>query len=454
MANSLLLLFQAVFLLLAKPENGAAVIGLHTNYGGNPTRTQVFYDGDAGSGNFTNLDPGLTPDGAAIWPRIATLPGGKVVVISSINGADSAWTNYYNGTAWGGWVQYPGDQAETYQIAVSENGTVGMVYIGTAENNRSVLYRESPDGGASWTDSYVIYRWSDADSMGGLRGLDLAYIQDNPVVVFELAKVGENSYFPNFPSKIMFWSPGINNDEPFVIADTNNVPGVGISSFNASAAAIHVPICRPSIGVADDGRAIYVAFNASTGTYSNDSIAYYATWFMYSTDNGLTWQDPVRVTPETNPRKDWRFVNLSEKNSTEGNFAYVNMVIQARDTAGIAIQSGPSGAPAKLYYVKAKIDIPVSVEDRNVVDSFELFQNYPNPFNPSTNIKYSIAEKSNVKISVYDILGSEVATLVNQVQDAGTYNVVFNASDLASGMYIYTIKAGNFTFSKKMMLLK
>jgi hypothetical protein len=98
--------------------------------------------------------------------------------------------------------------------------------------------------------------------------------------------------------------------------------------------------------------------------------------------------------------------------------------------------------------------IVTSADPTPVASTFELAQNYPNPFNPSTNIKYSIAERSNVTIKVYDMLGSEVATLVNQVQEAGPHTVTFNASGLASGMYVYTITAGNFTATKKMMLLK
>ncbi|WP_337865214.1 T9SS type A sorting domain-containing protein [Ignavibacterium sp.] len=107
-----------------------------------------------------------------------------------------------------------------------------------------------------------------------------------------------------------------------------------------------------------------------------------------------------------------------------------------------------------VYVATVPVRVVSGVDDGLPLNTFELAQNYPNPFNPSTNIKYSIAERSNVTIKVYDMLGSEVATLVNQVQDAGTHNVVFNASNLASGMYVYTITAGNFTATKKMMLLK
>ena len=86
--------------------------------------------------------------------------------------------------------------------------------------------------------------------------------------------------------------------------------------------------------------------------------------------------------------------------------------------------------------------------------SFVLEQNYPNPFNPSTSIRYSIPKTSLVILKVYDILGREVATLVNEEKPIGTYQINFDASSLASGIYFYKIQAGSFTQTKKMILLK
>jgi hypothetical protein len=89
-----------------------------------------------------------------------------------------------------------------------------------------------------------------------------------------------------------------------------------------------------------------------------------------------------------------------------------------------------------------------------VVKSYNLEQNYPNPFNPSTTINYSLANEEHVNLIVYDIMGREVAELVNEDQAAGTYSFDFDASSLASGMYFYKISAGNFVSTKKMVLLK
>jgi photosystem II stability/assembly factor-like uncharacterized protein len=89
-----------------------------------------------------------------------------------------------------------------------------------------------------------------------------------------------------------------------------------------------------------------------------------------------------------------------------------------------------------------------------IVSEFELYQNYPNPFNPATTIKYQLPQDAKVTLKVYDILGSEVVTLVNEEQKPGYYEVQFNATNLASGMYIYRITTDKFSSTKKLMLMK
>jgi hypothetical protein len=90
----------------------------------------------------------------------------------------------------------------------------------------------------------------------------------------------------------------------------------------------------------------------------------------------------------------------------------------------------------------------------SIPTEFSLNQNYPNPFNPSTRISYSLPASSDVTLKIFNSLGEEVATLVNQKQEAGRYELNFNSTGLASGMYLYKIQAGSFTQTKKMILMK
>ena len=89
-----------------------------------------------------------------------------------------------------------------------------------------------------------------------------------------------------------------------------------------------------------------------------------------------------------------------------------------------------------------------------IIDKFTLNQNYPNPFNPSTKISYSISKSDFVTLKIYDILGKEIQNLVSEFQNTDTYSVSFNASELATGIYLYTLQVGNAMETKKMLYMQ
>lgn len=97
---------------------------------------------------------------------------------------------------------------------------------------------------------------------------------------------------------------------------------------------------------------------------------------------------------------------------------------------------------------------PISNEVEETPAEFTLSQNYPNPFNPSTTIRYGLQDASNVSLKVFNMLGQEVARLVNGKQSAGWHTITFDAAGLSSGFYIYRIQAGSFVEAKKLMLIK
>ena len=96
----------------------------------------------------------------------------------------------------------------------------------------------------------------------------------------------------------------------------------------------------------------------------------------------------------------------------------------------------------------------VEENDFKMPEQFILFQNFPNPFNPATNIAFKIAESGFVILKVFDVLGNEVATLVYKEMQAGTYEVEFDAAELTSGLYFYQLRAGEFTDTKKLVLIR
>lgn len=106
------------------------------------------------------------------------------------------------------------------------------------------------------------------------------------------------------------------------------------------------------------------------------------------------------------------------------------------------------------FYPFTWTDVTGTKNTTHKPSTFRLYQNYPNPFNPRTKIKYQIPELSNIKLTVYDVLGREVRTLVNEEKPAGSYEAEFNGKDLPSGVYFYRIETGKYSDTKKFVLLK
>ncbi|TVM01077.1 MAG: hypothetical protein CV087_11390 [Candidatus Brocadia sp. WS118] len=112
---------------------------------------------------------------------------------------------------------------------------------------------------------------------------------------------------------------------------------------------------------------------------------------------------------------------------------------------------------AVIGWVQSNGGVITGVNNPNTTslpNEFSLSQNYPNPFNPATKIKYSIPKSGLVTLKIYDILGKEVTTLINEVKNAGTYEAVFNGTNLSSGVYFYKLETTGFVDTKKMFLLK
>jgi hypothetical protein len=174
--------------------------------------------------------------------------------------------------------------------------------------------------------------------------------------------------------------------------------------------------------------------------------------------NFLEWyRDPDGGNKEKGPGNFSRADDFDRKN-----MEYFNGVITSANedtldctysTSSPAYTGSMTGGPVgDLNWFKSGIgikEIPYLV-----ARSYSLQQNYPNPFNPSTVIRYSIPENAHVTLKVYNLLGQEIATLVNGEQKASTYEVTFDASKFATGIYFYTVKAGNYSNTKKMMLVK
>jgi photosystem II stability/assembly factor-like uncharacterized protein len=203
----------------------------------------------------------------------------------------------------------------------------------------------------------------------------------------------------------------------------------------------------PNIGRSTNGGTSFALLNTGTGLtgYGNckfvngTNICYISGSIgtpgvvRRSTDNGATW-----TTMTQTPTGSYQITHLDFYKSS-------NSLIY-----GSAVCS--DGTVLKL--IDSVLFVGIANNNNSVPSDYKLDQNYPNPFNPVTTINYSIPKSSEVKITVYDMLGHEVTTLVNEYKNAGNYSIVFDAERYASGVYYYRITAGDFTAAKKMTLIK
>ncbi len=182
----------------------------------------------------------------------------------------------------------------------------------------------------------------------------------------------------------------------------------------------------------DEGETWLIRNIPGSGSLAQDNSGRIYHRLTYSTDKGITWNE----LPTSGLEGGVNVMGISKNNRI-----YI-------------------GNSKGIFYGEAD-SIVVSVENNELLKTFYLSQNYPNPFNPVTKIKYEIPASLNpskggtlVQLVVYDILGREVAVLVNEEKQSGDYEIEFDGSSLSSGIYLYRLTAGEFSATKKLVLLK
>jgi len=150
------------------------------------------------------------------------------------------------------------------------------------------------------------------------------------------------------------------------------------------------------------------------------------------------------------------YVETTKNDPTD--IAHVTIRQGGSFSGGVMTNPGPTLKLDEIRIATSWKDllVPTDVKENSIPTQFQLNQNYPNPFNPETIISYQLPESKFVTLKVYDVLGNEISTLVNELQNAGMYHYTFSTlqNSLPSGIYIYKLQAGNFVSVKKMMLVK
>ena len=287
-----------------------------------------------------------------------------------------------------------------------------------------------------------------------------------------------------------------------VLADTAGVPVTGyVSAYRVD----NTSFGKKTFSVHTDSLGVYAFANLVPGKYvlfAKPQGSFFPTWFRY--DGAQAWRriqadsvvveeaavvNGINFTIHARPDSGFAWISgtVSAGLGEAGVESFVYAINDMNEVVGFAMTdrngkfvidgmypgeytvvpdradySGAVTATAVIgngnynpfVNVRLQNDSPSDVQDGSVVTGYNLAQNFPNPFNPSTTIRFSIPESGNVTVKVFNILGKEVGTIVSGFHQAGTYNVVFDASKLSSGVYLYQIEAGSYRATKKFTLLK
>ncbi|WP_348343916.1 T9SS type A sorting domain-containing protein [Ignavibacterium sp.] len=346
-----------------------------------------------------------------------------VLKINASNG-DSIWTKTYDRAGYSDYL---------YSIAVDNQNNILM--CGEAPYSFNYL---TGDFAVVKLNSAGQFQWARFyNGPTDKRDMALDVIADDDDNVF----VGGNSFDQSFRSTavVIKYSPAGDSLETFTFnGDTLIAPGTLTNNFNMNKSNLFGPFAyfQGLLFLFDSFLAYYGAY------LSTDQVetAYYL--FLYAKDGNALIADLRRFIPNldiTDVFVPEYFPILEYQNSPN---IILGGTAQIRNSSNFDI-------------FVAKFSNVTNVElSENLPDKYFLEQNYPNPFNPSTKISFSIPNSSFVTLKVYDVLGNEVAILINEYRSAGTYEVEFNASKLSSGLYTYTLIAGSFSSSRKMMVIK
>ena len=250
-----------------------------------------------------------------------------------------------------------------------------------------------------------------------------------------------NAYF--WPQKIVDNFTTLNSDPKYQVVGGRITAPVWAAARPGAEAILTLP----NIQIAEaDNFGVDPGFDAALVDAASDSMARFVRYIWENGGDGTGSRPFHNSASPSNPYAgvpaDWK---TTQGYPVRESLRYTNATLLTAD---------PNGNPIGDLTWYPEIVVGVREIPNSVPTKFSLSQNYPNPFNPTTKINYSIINSGFVTLKVFNVLGQEVASLVNQEQKPGQYVVDFDASNLASGIYMYKIQSGNFTLTKKMLLLK
>ncbi len=433
---------------LSLTSDSRAVIMAMNSEGGGIGRSQFYVDSASGFGRWRRLDPGPGFDSGDVWPIVTVSSNNKALWVASVNKLTydsvdyNVCTNLNSPGTFLGYRNLPNAIiAENYAVATG-TGVWGIAF--NARDGGAYII-QSTNEGVTWGAPLSIWTWHNYDSVGAVRSIDLMYEGAIPRVFVGLGHIVPGTYNYNIRSfsKQIFWAPDVNGGAPEAV---DSAGGLNVQNINDA----FFSCCRGVLGKSADGGNIYAAYNLTSGIQDAGGNDYFDVWFRYSTDHGASWSPKTKLTNLSGPLYDYRYVSISPSN--DGSNAYI---LVQKDSIAASSVNGATDSEAKMWLLKVSgIPLGFSRAGNQTPANYSLRQNFPNPFNPSTKINFNIPKNNFVTLKVYDVTGRVVGNLVNQNLSAGKFEYEWDAGNLPSGIYFYTLRAGDFTQTKKMVLVK
>jgi photosystem II stability/assembly factor-like uncharacterized protein len=372
------------------------------------------YDGGLGQGIRKSTDGGIT------W-NICRLYGDTIISVTMNPKASSQIL--YLGSPTFLWKSTDALAVNPTMLSVPFYGAKSIVMHPSYPNSANYLWVVTGDGNKIYKTINGGSTWSEINTANIPKPINK--INTDPTNNANIyAATSSGVYSVNPPPEV---------PTGFTVAGSNCTATV-CQTLKSSSTILAPAPCRPVLSWSSNAEADL----SSTNAYKLERKIDNSTWDSVYSGTGLSFTDGE--------------VTLSS-NGTH----YVVYRVMANDNG-----NNPSGYTSEICVMASSVPSELFAIQSNPVESctnyeFKLLGNYPNPFNPTTRIQYSIAEQSQVRLVVYDVLGREVATLINEIQSPGMKEVKFDISDsksLASGFYFYKLEAGYYTSIKKMLLLR
>ncbi|MFA7360159.1 MAG: T9SS type A sorting domain-containing protein [Candidatus Kapaibacterium sp.] len=437
---------------IAANENAVHVVWQDSRDG----NWEIYYKRSTYSGVNWGTDTRMTNNGANSYSPTIACSGSNVHVVW-MDQRDGNLEMYYKrstdgGTTWGQDTRLTNKTVDSWNPSIAVSGSnVHVVWQDTRDGNFEIYYKRSTDGGINWgADTRLTNATSVSYSSSiACSGLNLHVV----------------------------WRDERNaNWEVFYKRSTDGGTTWGSDTRLASDSAGSE---KPSIAVA--GTIVHIVWEYIYRNSGNWEI-----YYKRSTDGGITWGADTRLTYAISD--SWlssiavfgSFVHVvwMDKRDGKEEIYYkrsidggINWEADTRLTNNTSWSEFPSIAISgslvhvvwsdyrdgnfEIYYKRNPTgNVGIQNISTEIPSAFSLGQNYPNPFNPTTNVKFSIVKSGQVKLIVYDVMGREVQTLVNESLKPGTYEAMFDGSALNSGVYFYKMTAGNYSETRKMLMIK